>query len=174
MKLKSHRRVISHGLVVLLLSVTIPAYTQQSDNRFNDYWGSQYSSQEGISASPRLALQVDGPEASNPNGTNTILRWNSISVDASGLDHTPVAPGENRVFGEQVGPCRSSRAIAIVHIAMFEAINSGRLRFRHMLTPARENASCPARVTVGTPIHQASRLVVCPLYGIVSRQRSIR
>jgi hypothetical protein len=52
------------------------------------------------------------------------LRWNAIAIDASGLDHTPVAPGENRVFGEQLGPGRSSRAMAIVHIAIFDAINA--------------------------------------------------
>lgn len=124
MALKAHRNVIAHGLVVLLLSFTVPANTQLSEDRFNEYWGSQYSAQEGISASPHRALQVDGPEATNPGATNAILRWNSISIDASGVDHTPVAPGENRVFGEQLGPCRASRAIAIVHIAMFEAINS--------------------------------------------------
>jgi hypothetical protein len=53
----------------------------------------------------------------------TIRRWNQIAIDASGLDHTPIAPGEARVFGEQLGPGRSSRAMAIVHIAMFEAAN---------------------------------------------------
>ena len=34
--------------------------------------------------------------------------------------HRPV---ENRVFGEQLGPGRSSRALAIVHIAIFDAVN---------------------------------------------------
>src|SRR4051812_44486045 len=48
--------------------------------------------------------------------------WNRVAIDASGLDHTPVAPGENRVFGEQIGPCRASRAMAIVHIALFDTI----------------------------------------------------
>ena len=33
-----------------------------------------------------------------------------------------VAPGENRVFGEQIGPGRSARAIAIVQIAVFDAL----------------------------------------------------
>jgi hypothetical protein len=32
-----------------------------------------------------------------------------------------VAPGEDRVFGERYGPTRASRAMAIVHIAMFDA-----------------------------------------------------
>ncbi|MBV9617999.1 MAG: hypothetical protein JO201_02200, partial [Verrucomicrobia bacterium] len=54
-------------------------------------------------------------------GLDSIHRWNQIAIDASGLDHTPVAPGELRTFGEQLGPGRSSRAMAIVHIAMFDA-----------------------------------------------------
>ncbi len=55
---------------------------------------------------------------------DVVRRWNRIAIDASGLDHTPVAVGENRVFGEQIGPGRSSRAIAIAQIAVFEAVNA--------------------------------------------------
>jgi hypothetical protein len=71
-----------------------------------------------------------GPPTGNPpaqGNANTLARlahWNRIAVDASGLDHTPVAPGDTRVFGEQLGPGRASRAMAIVHIAMFDAINA--------------------------------------------------
>src|SRR5438093_5232980 len=57
-------------------------------------------------------------------GLDSLHRWNVIAINASGLDHTPVAPGENRVFGEQLGPGRSSRAMAIVHIAMFDALEA--------------------------------------------------
>jgi hypothetical protein len=72
-----------------------------------------------------------------------IRRWNDIALDASGLDHTPVAPGESRVFGEQLGPGRSSRAMAIVHIAIFEAVNAivGGYRSYTELAPARGAAS---------------------------------
>ena len=52
-----------------------------------------------------------------------LAQWNQISIDASGMDHTPVPLGDPRIFGEQVGPGRASRAIAIVHIAMFDAVN---------------------------------------------------
>ena len=55
---------------------------------------------------------------------DTLRYWNEIAVNASGLDHTPVQPDEVRTFGEQLGPGRSSRAMAIVHIAMFDAVNS--------------------------------------------------
>jgi len=57
-------------------------------------------------------------------GTDSLIRWNRIACDASGLDHTPVAPGEARVFGEQLGPGRASRAMAIVQIAVFDAMNA--------------------------------------------------
>ena len=53
-----------------------------------------------------------------------VIYWNQIAIDAGVLDHTqPVAP-ETRVFGEQLGPVRTSRALAIVHIAIFDAVNS--------------------------------------------------
>jgi PAP2 superfamily len=55
---------------------------------------------------------------------NRIRHWNEIAINASGLDHTPPAIGENRTFGEQLGPVRASRAMAIVHIAIFEAVNA--------------------------------------------------
>jgi hypothetical protein len=51
-----------------------------------------------------------------------LLHWNEIAINASGLDHTPLVPNEIRVFGEQLGPGRSARAMAIVHIAMFDAM----------------------------------------------------
>ncbi len=53
-----------------------------------------------------------------------VHHWTHVCIDASGLDHTPVKPGENRVFGEQFGPTRASRAVAIVHIAIFDAVNA--------------------------------------------------
>ena len=31
-----------------------------------------------------------------------VRHWNEVAVDASGLDHTPVASGEVRIFGEQL------------------------------------------------------------------------
>jgi hypothetical protein len=54
-------------------------------------------------------------ESNHLGGNDTLKRlryWNEIAINTSGLDHTPVAPGESRVFGEQLGPGRSSRALA--------------------------------------------------------------
>lgn len=56
--------------------------------------------------------------------TSWVRHWNQVAIDASGLDHTPVQPGEERVFGEQVGPARASRAVAIAQVAIFDALNA--------------------------------------------------
>ncbi len=59
-----------------------------------------------------------------PGALESLRHWNEVALDATGLDHTPTTPGERRVFGEQLGPGRSSRAMAIVHIAVFDAMNA--------------------------------------------------
>jgi len=64
------------------------------------------------------------PNVDTAPTTDVVLRWNQIAIDTSGLDHTPVTSGESRAFGHQLGPCKSARAMAIVHIAMFDAINA--------------------------------------------------
>lgn len=80
-----------------------------------DTFGPLYQPNPHLDASPR-----HGPR----KGLDAVRRWNQIAIDASGLDHTPPAPGENRVFREQLGPGRASRAMAIVHIAMFDTMNA--------------------------------------------------
>jgi len=65
-----------------------------------------------------------GGGTGNQASTSWVHHWNHVAIDASGLDHTPVAAGDTRVFGEELGPGRASRAMAIVHIAVFEAVNA--------------------------------------------------
>ncbi len=79
---------------------------------------------------------------------DVVRRWNQIAIDASGIDHTPVAPGESRVYGEQIGPGRSSRAMAIVHIAIFDAVNAiaGGYESFTGQPPARRRTSLDAAV----------------------------
>jgi hypothetical protein len=67
---------------------------------------------------------VMAPRRRGSGSIDRLRYWNQIAIDASGLDHTPVADTEHRVFGEQLGPGRSSRAMAIVHIAIFDAVNA--------------------------------------------------
>jgi hypothetical protein len=114
---KNPRKSTRFAVTVFGLSLVGVAGAQTARN-FNDAWGPRY----------RPALQIPTPSTHPmPHGSgpaNRIRHWNEIAINASGLDHTPVAAGENRIFGEQLGPTRASRAMAIVHIAIFEAVNA--------------------------------------------------
>lgn len=91
--------------------------------------------------------KVQAQAAPQPGG-DAVHVWNRIAVDCSGLDHTAVAPGEHRVFGEQLGPGRASCAMAITHIAMFDAVNAvvGGYVSYSGLAPARSGTSLEAAV----------------------------
>ena len=75
-------------------------------------------------AASSAAAVLPAAERRSSSTADTFRYWNQIAIDASGVDHTPVAAGETRVFGEQLGPGRAARAMAIVHIAMFDAVNA--------------------------------------------------
>src|SRR3990172_1643828 len=59
---------------------------------------------------PQLEIELN---QSNLTLRTTMQNCNRFAIDASGYDHANAR--------EQMGPCRASRAMAIVHIAMFEA-----------------------------------------------------
>src|SRR5262245_31586745 len=90
-------------ILLAVLSIVLAAPT----------WASEITS--GYRGGATQAVQQSrGPQT--PPGTDTIRRWNEIAIDASGLDHTAVPARDPRVAGEQLGPTRASRAMAIVHI----------------------------------------------------------
>lgn len=97
--------------ILLLFALSSPVFAAGPAGSFHEVWGPKFHRQQSAALNSKLLL-------------DQVHRWNQIAINATGLDHTPVAPGENRVFGEQLGPGRASRAMAIVHIAMFDAINA--------------------------------------------------
>src|SRR5947199_1606021 len=100
MIMKRNWKLLVPTLAILILSLAAPAWAGGFASGGGDAWGPLYN------AVPQLRA------------------WNEIAINASGIDHTPVTPGENRVFGEQLGPGRTSRAMAVVHIAIFDAVNA--------------------------------------------------
>lgn len=82
-----------------------------------------------------------------------VAKWNGVAVDMSGVDHTPVEPDDDRVFGEQLGPTRSSRAMAIVHIAIFEAVNAVDGRYESYTGLPRTSADTNLRAAVAQAAH---------------------
>jgi hypothetical protein len=102
----------------------------------------------GYHGNPYAQRQGRGPAQHDATPTGMVVHWNAMALDATGLDHTPVAPGEVRTFGEQLGPTRASRAMAIVHIAMFDAVNAiaGRYRSYAGIGATASSASMEAAV----------------------------
>jgi len=108
--------------------------------------------------------QVAAPEAlvaAIPlNAKERLLFWNKVAIDATGLDHTPLVAGETRVFGEQFGPHRSSRAMAIIHIAMYDAVNTIIGGYK----PFSATFTTPAGTSVDAAIAQAAHDALVGMY----------
>ena len=92
-------RVIAFICGISLAYVGSPS-AQRIVNDVQDYLGPRFHGTE--QNAPSLNLPSPGPRAAD-----SLRHWNQIAIDASGLDHTPLAPGETRVFGEQLGPSAS-------------------------------------------------------------------
>jgi hypothetical protein len=104
-----------------LLPLSAPAQDQAGSLR--EYLGSEFKS--AVATTDAVPTLLDRPLRRLTNAADSLRYWNQIAVDASGVDHTPLQPGDTRArFGEQLGPGRASRAMAIAHIAIFDAVNS--------------------------------------------------
>jgi hypothetical protein len=76
-----------------------------------------------------------------------VLYWNAAALTANAIDHTPGLP-RTPLMADQLGPTRTSRAFAIIHIAMFDAINAVRGRYPSYtgLPPAAPETSDDAAI----------------------------
>ena len=96
-----------------------------------------------VGCGDNLAVQNPiGPSAPPVTAGETLFRWNNIAVDASGFDHTVGGAGE------QKGPTKASRAMAIVHVAMHDSVQAVQRRYETFLpqAPASSNTSLDAAV----------------------------
>ena len=122
MRMSRMRSAIAIAASVAALTAIIQADAIKGG--FAAAWGPLYDGSTAAETQQLLASAELRPTPPVGDMVGRVKHWNEISIDASGLDHTPVAPGDPRVFGEQLGPGRSARAMAIVHIAIFEVVNS--------------------------------------------------
>lgn len=53
-----------------------------------------------------------------------VLFWNAVALNAEVVDHTPGAGVPGAGLGVNAGPVRSARALAIMHTAIFDAVNA--------------------------------------------------
>ncbi|HMO19085.1 MAG TPA: vanadium-dependent haloperoxidase [Oligoflexia bacterium] len=95
------------------------------------------------------------PTQTSDTRTSWVVKWNRIAIDASGLDHTPVGRSESRVFGEQLGPVRAARAMAIAHIAMADAVAAITGRFDSYMPTQSENPETSLKAAIAQSTHDA-------------------
>ena len=142
MESRLSRRALLLGMLALGLPVSAGA--EGFPGGLRDAYGPRFG--------PRLGLRDlgDRRRRHGAGAAGNLRHWNELAVDASGLDHTPVPPGDSRVFGEQVGPGRSSRAMAIVHVAVFDAMNAvvGGYESYTGLRPAHDDTSVEAAIAL--------------------------
>jgi len=106
-----------------LASSLITSALPQRPARFDRLWGHEFQPNTEADVALR-ELRRHRTRVHPQQARGMIHHWNEIAIDAAGLDHTPPLAGEQRVFGQQMGPGRSSRAIAIVQIAVFDAVTA--------------------------------------------------
>jgi hypothetical protein len=136
------------------LGLPVPAAPQGFAGGLQDAFGPLFE------AAP--TTQARAPAAPPPRTAlvSWVRRWNWIAIDASGLDHTPPAACDPRVFGEQLGPGRSARAMAIVHIAIHDALNAILGEYESY----SEGVSAPRGASPKTAIAQAAHDTLVALY----------
>jgi hypothetical protein len=96
----------------------------------------------GRGQGPRFKPRLEALENRCLLSVDPILEWNAVAIEANRVSYS------GGVVNDQVGPTRSSRALAIVHVAMFDAYNSIHRDFSPYLTqaPNSNNASDEAAV----------------------------
>lgn len=87
---------------------------------------------------------------------DSLLFWNDVSLEAVAQDHTGMPPKL-----DQGGPTRTSRALAIVHLAMYDAFNS----IDNVFTPYLPNLPVPpAPASQDAAIAEAAYVTLTSLY----------
>jgi hypothetical protein len=134
------------ALITIVTSLVAFAWAQGPAGGVEQFWGPRYT----YPTAPGSAVARLARPPTDPGTVDAVHHWNQIAVESSGLDHTPVAEGDSRVFGEQIGPGRSSRAMAIVHIAIFDAVNAIARRHKSYtgIADAASGASMDAAITL--------------------------
>ena len=148
------------ALITIVTSLVAFTWAQAPAGGFEQFWGARYTyPSSGVTATPSSGLTATTARRPNPppdpGTSNAMHHWNHVAIDSAGLDHTPVAEGDPRIFGEQIGPGRSARAMAIVHIAIYDAVNAIARRYRSYtnIPDASPDASIAAAIGTGGPRH---------------------
>jgi hypothetical protein len=154
MLLKRTWQVTALTLALLTLPLTGMAWADGLPGGVDGALGPRFDT------TPRCDVPRPQPLQPGADSTSRLRYWHEIALTAIALDHTPVVPGEDRVFGEQFGPPRTSRVLAIVHIAIFDAVNAITGGYQSYT----DLPSAPADTSLDAAIAQAAHDTLVALY----------
>ena len=140
-------------LAATLLSFTmseLPAQNRQRGEKFTQSQKLGYLGQTSRSALARNVLERLKNQRKVRNVSSQadrVLMWHEVMLDSIAIDHTP-DPDTGEVDFAQGGPTRTSRALAITQIAVFDAANSVANKYVAYsdFIEAPENASIDAAI----------------------------
>jgi hypothetical protein len=95
--------------ILFLVFLAAPTVLRGAGVDYRGLWGTRYQ------AGPQIN---EIPTARKRSALTAVRHWSEVALDANAIDHARTAP-------EQIGPLRTARALAIFHIAVFDAINGG-------------------------------------------------
>src|SRR5947209_20630852 len=84
---------------------------------FNRFRKGQQTGRKPSKKNSQLRLETLEPRCM-PSGTDVVMEWNTVAIEAAKEDHAIGAPGL------QFGPTRTSRALAIESIAVYDSVNA--------------------------------------------------
>jgi len=99
-------------LFLLLLAAPTVLYGAGVDH--GGPWGTRYQHGTQLNETPKIRKRA---------ALTAVRHWSEIALDANAIDHRRTTP-------EQLGPLRTARALAIFHIAAFDAVNAIDGRYR--------------------------------------------
>jgi hypothetical protein len=101
-----------------------------------------------------LILAGCGDGHSNQASSTAVLDWNEIVQRVTGVDHERIHPDEDpRIGGWQFGPTRTSRAVAIVQIAVADAVAAVTGAYAPYLPAAAPSGPCRLDAAVAQAAH---------------------
>lgn len=148
-------------LSVSSLTIAYPALRAEgSGQKISRIWGELYRAPEQTPSAFETLKEKTKGKPPNASMQERLRGWNQMAIDMSGVDHTPPVEGDSREWAQQYGPGRASRAMAVVHLAMFEVINAFYGRYDSYI----EAPAAPPAASIEAALAQAAHDTLHVLY----------
>lgn len=158
------------SVVALPVALSAPASAKGDDSKFSREQSAGYlglTSQNALVESKFRAMQDRRSTRHVSDTTDRVLAWHETALDAVALDHTPNAAGVAPL--NNGGPVRTARALGMIHIAMYDALNA----FGQKYQPYDAMPAAPRGASKDAAIAYAAYGVLAALYPSQSAQLNL-